>query len=123
MLKHLFILVAVIFQSALHSKNLPYQAPKETDLDAVINTYLMNDTENEFSILRLLRDQKFELITYHKNNDLICEYSKGQTTLYKNKLSLYTSESLEIIRSGDLNLIRPCSNKYNNDLSNLFFSK
>jgi hypothetical protein len=123
MLKHLFILVAVVFQSALHSQNLPYQAPQETDLDAVINTYLMNDTENEFSILRLLRDQKFELITYHKNNDLICEYSKGQTTLYKNKLSLYTSESLEIIRSGDLNLIRPCSNKYNNDLSTLFLSK
>jgi len=123
MLKHLFILVAVVFQSALHSQNLPYQAPKETDLDAIINTYLMNDTENEFSILRLLRDQKFELITYHKNNDLICEYSKGQTSLYKNKLSLNTSESLEIIRSGDLNLIRPCSNKYNNDLSTLFFSK
>ena len=123
MFKHLIILVAVVFQSVLHSQSLPYQAPKETDLDAVINTYLMNDTENEFSILRLLRDQKFELITYHKNNDLICEYSKGQTTLYKNKLSLYTSESLEIIRSGDLNLIRPCSNKYNNDLSNLFFSK
>ncbi len=44
MLKHLFILLAVVFQSALHSQNLPYQAPKETDLDAVINTYLMNDT-------------------------------------------------------------------------------
>lgn len=83
MLKHLFILVAVVFQSALHSQNLPYQAPKETDLDAVINTYLMKDTENEFSILRVLKDEKFELITYHKNNDLICEYTKGQTTLYK----------------------------------------
>ena len=83
----------------------------------------MNDTENEFSILRLLKDEKFELITYHKNNDLICEYTKGQTTLYKNKLSLLTSESLEIIKSGDLNLVRPCSNKYHTDLSTLFFSK
>ena len=123
MFKYLFIIVTVVFQSALHCQNLPYQAPKETDLGAVINTYLMNDTENEFSILRLLRDQKFELITYHKNKDIICEYSEGHTSLYKNKLSLLTSESLEIIKSGDLNLVRSCSNKYNNDLSTLFFSK
>lgn len=73
----LYLYVGLTFLSVAQNKPFPYFVPTEKD---VINTdfvYVIENEENQLKILRLNRENNYELISYNSDGPILVDYYRG----------------------------------------------